>query len=65
LHKLPVRDGRKGIEGCTVTDRLNRLLILYSEDLFSPTIRQIAKSVPNQIAQKKKLVIAGCKVLLR
>ncbi len=47
----------KEFEGCTVTDRLNRLSILYSKDAFSLTIRQIAKGVPNQIKQKKKLVV--------
>ncbi len=49
----------KEFEGRTVTDRLNRLSILYSEDIFSPTIRQNAKGIPNQIKQKKKF---GCTV---
>ncbi len=47
----------KEFEGCTVTDRLNRLSILYSKDAFSLTIRQIANGVPNQIKQKNKLVV--------
>ncbi len=50
-------------EGRTVTDRLIRLSILYSEDIFSLTIRQDAKDVPNQMKQKKEIGYATGKVL--
>ncbi len=53
----------KEIEGRTVTDRLNRLSILYSEDIFLPTIRRKAKSIPSEMKQEEKLIVAGCKML--
>ncbi len=62
ISYLPVTVGKE-VEGRTVTDRLKRLLILYSEDIFSSIKIEIAKSVPNQIKQKRKPVIASCKVL--